>query len=395
MTAMLQRGGRLLLSPSDLNNFLACEHRTALDLARAARRDHAAADPAARRRADRRARARARARAPGAAARARPRRRGDRARRRRAGGDRRGDAGRPRRDPPGRRSWTATGAAPRTSCSRCACRRTSGRGRTRRPTRSSRRTRSRTSSSSCSSTPSMAGQIQGRRARAHARGARHRRDALVPPARLPGLRRPRPGPLLPHAAGLPQGRAAAVPLSGRALRLLRLVGALPRPAPRRRPPLARRLAHPRRRRSGSRPRACDGRRAGRRAGRRLGARDLGPRRSPALRQQARLQVESRDSDVPLHERLPGAAGRGFARLPPPVAPATSSSTSRAIRTGATRASSTCSARSPRTATEPLWAHDRDAGARAPSSAGSTGSRRAWSATPTCTSTTTTTTSRPR
>ena len=32
---MQQRGGRLLLSPSDLNNFLACEHRTALDLARA------------------------------------------------------------------------------------------------------------------------------------------------------------------------------------------------------------------------------------------------------------------------------------------------------------------------------------------------------------------------
>jgi predicted RecB family nuclease len=32
---MLQRGGRLHLSPSDLNNFLACEHRTALDLARA------------------------------------------------------------------------------------------------------------------------------------------------------------------------------------------------------------------------------------------------------------------------------------------------------------------------------------------------------------------------
>jgi predicted RecB family nuclease len=35
MYVMLQRGGRLLLSPSDLNNFLACEHRTALDLARA------------------------------------------------------------------------------------------------------------------------------------------------------------------------------------------------------------------------------------------------------------------------------------------------------------------------------------------------------------------------
>ena len=32
---MQQRNGRLLLSPSDLNNFLACEHRTALDLGRA------------------------------------------------------------------------------------------------------------------------------------------------------------------------------------------------------------------------------------------------------------------------------------------------------------------------------------------------------------------------
>src|SRR5829696_1348293 len=39
----------------------------------------------------------------------------------------------------------------------------------------------------------------------------------------------------------------------------------------------------------------------------------------ALRQQAWLQVESRDSEVPLHERLPGAPGRGFARLPPPSA----------------------------------------------------------------------------
>src|SRR5215217_123937 len=39
----------------------------------------------------------------------------------------------------------------------------------------------------------------------------------------------------------------------------------------------------------------------------------------ALRQQAWLQVLSRDSDVPVHERLPGAPGRGFARLPPPSA----------------------------------------------------------------------------
>ncbi len=39
----------------------------------------------------------------------------------------------------------------------------------------------------------------------------------------------------------------------------------------------------------------------------------------SLRQQAWLQVLSRDSDVPVHERLPGAPGRGFARLPPPSA----------------------------------------------------------------------------
>ena len=46
-------------------------------------------------------------------------------------------------------------------------------------------------------------------------------------------------------------------------------------------------------------------RARRRAGRRLAARHLGPALA-GLRQQAWLQVESRDSDVPLHERLPGA-----------------------------------------------------------------------------------------
>ena len=62
-------------------------------------------------------------------------------------------------------------------------------------------------------------------------------------------------PLLPHAAGLPQGRAAALPVSGRALRLLRLVGALPRPPARRRPPVAGRRASRARRRSSSRRRA--------------------------------------------------------------------------------------------------------------------------------------------
>src|SRR5215217_7457156 len=46
---------------------------------------------------------------------------------------------------------------------------------------------------------------------------------------------------------------------------------------------------------------------------------ISPPALAALRQQAWLQVESRDSEVPLHERLPGAPGRGFARLPPPAA----------------------------------------------------------------------------
>ena len=61
---MLQRGGRLLLSPSDLNNFLACEHRTALDLARARGEILLQRVPRPGRRAGRRARPRARARAP-------------------------------------------------------------------------------------------------------------------------------------------------------------------------------------------------------------------------------------------------------------------------------------------------------------------------------------------
>ena len=113
-----------------------------------------------------------------------------------------------------------------------------------------------------------------------------------------------------------KGAAAAVPVSRRALRLLRLVGALPRPPPRRRPPLARRLAHPR---AGDQARG-GGRaarhRARRRAGRRLGARDLAPdaRRRCASRRGCRC--ESRDSDAPLHERLPGApaaASRGCRR----------------------------------------------------------------------------------
>ena len=83
--------------------------------------------------------------------------------------------------------------------------------------------------------------------------------------------------------------------------------------------------------------------------------------SPALaglRQQAWLQVESRDSDVPLHERLPGAPGRGFARLPPP---------SRRRRVLRHRGRPVLEPRGPRVPVrlahrtdgyQPLWAHDR-------------------------------------
>ena len=213
----------------------------------------------------------------------------------------------------------------------------------------------------------MAGHPGGR-ARARARGARHRRDASFRPRdfqayadrvqgrffrtlqadrRAPRRRTPTPSSTAPTATG---GRAAAT-------------GAA------RRPPLAGGRDHAR---AGDRARGGRGasrHRAGRRAGRRLAARHLGPRarRAPP---QAWLQVESRDSDVPLHERLPGAAGagsRGCRRRPP----ATSSSTSRAIRIGAARGSSTCSALSPRTATSRCGRTTARRSAP-PSSAGSTG-----------------------
>ena len=134
-------------------------------------------------------------------------------------------------------------------------------------------------------------------------------------------------------------------------------------------------------------------RARRRAGRRLGARHLRRRRSPGCasrrgcRSRAATPTCRCTSGCPAP---PAAASRGCRRR----RRATSSSTSRAIRTGAGRASSTCSARSPRTATSRCGRTTARRSAP-PSSAGSTGSRRAWSATPTCTSTTTTTTSRPR
>ena len=172
---------------------------------------------------------------------------------------------------------------------------------------------------------------------------------LVPPARLPGLRRPRAAALPGDAEGLPRRRGAAVPVSRRALRLLRLVDALPRPAPRRRPPVAGRLPHARAvDPAGGRGRADGDRRS---PGSAAGRRSRGSRASTlaGLRQQAWLQVREPRLG-PAAARA--AAARARARVRPPARrrrPATSSSTSRATHTGAARGSSTCSARPPPTA----------------------------------------------
>ena len=192
-----------------------------------------------------------------------------------------------------------------------------------------------------------------------------------------------------------KGARAAVPVSRRALRLLRLVGALPRPPPRRRPPLARRVDHAR---AGDRARgrpAC-------------GASPSSPTCRPAcrcpasrapalagLRQQAWLQVESRDSE---RAAARAAAGR---------APAAASRGCRRRRAGDVFFDIEGDPYWGREGLEylfgsltedgyqPLWAHDRDAGARGVRALGRLDHGAAASATPTCTSTTTTTTSRPR
>ena len=390
---MLQRGGRLLLSPSDLNNFLACEHRTALDLARARGEILLQRIP--------------RPDAELVAERGREHERSHLERLRERGLD-------VAEIEPGEGAAEATAEAMKRGAD-VIHQATFTAGNWRGAADFLLKVRVPSELGAYSYEPAdaklathpkpyvifqllfyaaMTGQAAGARARARARGPRHRRDALVPPARLPGLRRPRPGALLPHAAGLPQGRAAAVPVSRRALRLLRLVGALPRPPARRRSPLARRRDHARAgdpARGGGRSAASPSSPTCRPAPRCPGS---PPPTLVGLRQQAWLQVAQ--------PRLRRAAARAPARAAPAAASrgcrrprrATCSSTSRAIHTGAARASSTCSARSPRTATSRCGRTTaRRSGPR--SSAGSTGSRRASSATPTCTSTTTTTTSRPR
>ena len=339
---MLQRGGRLLLSPSDLNNFLACEHRTALDLARARGEILLQRVP--------------RPDAELIAERGREHERAHLERLRERGLD-------IVEIEPGEGAAEATAEAMKRGAD-VIHQATFTAGNWRGAADFLLKVRVPSELGAYSYEPAdaklathpkpyvifqllfyaaMTGAGAGARARARARGPRHRRDALVPPARLPGLRGPRPGALLPHAAGLPQGRAAAVPVPRRALRLLRLVGALPRPPARRRPPLARRRDH---------------------------ARAGDPARGGGVRSVAEL------ADVPAGASVPGissptlvgpapagvAAGRSAAAptcrctsgwpAPPAAASrgcrrrrrATCSSTSRAIRIGAARASSTCSAR---------------------------------------------------
>ena len=357
-----------------------------------ARRDPAAADPAPGRRAGRRARPRARALAPGAAARARPRHRRDRARGGRRRGDGRGDEARCRRDPPGHvhgRQLARGGGLPAEGPRAVGARRLL--------LRAGRR-QARDAPEAVRDLPAAVlrgddGAGAGARARARARGPRHRRDALVPPARLPGLRGPRPGALLPRRCR-PTARArrrrtrtpsstAPTATGGRAAATAGATTTTSRSSPGSR---ARRRSGSRRRGSAASPSSPTCRPAPRCPG-------SPRRRSPGCASRPGCRSLSRGSDEPLHELLAGGPGRGFARLPPPSEGDVFFDIEGDPYWGE-RAWSTCSARSPRTATSRCGRTTaRRSGPR--SSAGSTGSRRAWSATPTCTSTTTTTTSRRR
>ena len=137
------------------------------------------------------------------------------------------------------------------------------------------------------------------------------------------------------------------------------------------------------------------RRARRRAGGRLGAADL---RADARRAAPAGVAAGRSAATPTCRCTSCSRRRPGPRLRAAAAArrrATCSSTSRAIRSGAERGPGVPVRLARREdGYQPLWAHDR-AQERAAFERSSTGSRRGWSATPTCTSTTTTTTSRPR
>ncbi len=199
-----------------------------------------------------------------------------------------------------------------------------------------------------------------------------RRDALVPPARLPGLRRPRAAALPGDAEGLPRRRrsrrtripssTATTATGGRAAATAAAPTTTCRSSP----------SSPARRRSSSRTPACarspswPGSAAGRRS------RGSRARRSPgcASRRGCRWRAASRTRRcTSCCRRSPAAASPASRRR----RRATSSSTSRAIRTGATRGSSTCSARSPPTGEyrAAVGARPR-AGAQGVRGAGSTG-----------------------
>ena len=121
------------------------------------------------------------------------------------------------------------------------------------------------------------------------------------------------------AAYVSDGGPGPLSLSGPPVRLLRLVGALPRPAPCRRSSLARRLRSAAARRSGSRTPACATVARSAQSPPEFRVPRIGGRTLDGLRLQARLQVESRDSGEPRRELLQLEDGRGFARLPAPSA----------------------------------------------------------------------------
>ena len=180
--------------------------------------------------------------------------------------------------------------------------------------------------------------------RADAPDPRRRRAAAVPPRGASTPTRSASGEhFLDRRADLAAGTGApGLPVPGRALRLLPVVEALRGPPPRRRPPLARRHPPPRARGSSSRPPACTPSASSPRSRPARMSRASPPRRcagcgsrptssSTAAASRRRCTCSSSPSTAT------GCSGcRGRRR-------ATCSSTSRATRSGATRASSTCSA----------------------------------------------------
>ena len=237
-----------------------------------------------------------------------------------------------------------------------------GRFSTRPTTQSSPPTRSPTSSSSSSSTPSRSARIQGRLPeRMHLILGTQERPSFRTTDFTAYTARVRER-YLAYLDELAAEARAALPLSGRALRLVRVVGALPRSPPGRRPSLPRRLP---RARPGGEARGRRSLHGGRARGLCPTRRDGRPRcpAAPSLAYASRRAFRSRRASTGenVRELLEPEYGRGFARLPD------ASLRRRLLRhrgrppTGARTASSTCSAPSPRTgptrSSGPTTAHE--------------------------------------